>query len=200
MQTFHVTINFKSIDSKANFQSKELTTQHTMALTFFSDPFLSDFDFPLIERELLGPARRARQARRHDLVPTLKADVVERERDYEVHVDLPGVDPADVEVTVANGFLHIAAERKQVHEEKSEFSHTIERSFGRVQRSVPVPKNAVGESADARFNNGVLTVVLAKKPAVEPGRKLEIKIGASSSSAAPSSSSSLSSSGSEATA
>ena len=105
-------------------------------------------------------------------------DVIERENDYQVHVDLPGVDLKDVELTIANGLLHVAAERKQVHEEKSEFSHSIERSYGRVQRSVPLPVNAQADTGDANLNNGVLTVQFAKRPPAEPSRKLEIKTAA----------------------
>ena len=102
-------------------------------------------------------------------------DVIERENDFQVHVDLPGVDLKDVELTIANGMLHVSAERKQVHEEKSEYAHTIERSYGRVQRSVPLPGNAATETGDANLNNGVLTVQFAKRPPAEPTRKLEIK-------------------------
>jgi len=43
----------------------------------------------------------------------LAADVVEGDNDFHVHVDLPGVAPEDLDMNVANGFLHIKAERKQ---------------------------------------------------------------------------------------
>ena len=128
-----------------------------------------------VKRRRLGHAPNGSSSSLQRMLPSLHADVVEREGEYHVHVDLPGVNPSDVEVTVANGQVHISAERKQVHEEKTEFSHRIERSFGRVQRSVPIPENALGDTADARFDNGVLTVVLSKRPAVEASRKLEIK-------------------------
>lgn len=147
---------------------------------FFFEPF-DEADWQLAFSHPRKASRRHSQQgpEGRDVMPSLRADVIEREREYEIHADLPGVDPADVEVTVANGMVHISAERKQVHEEKSEFSHRIERSFGRVQRSVPIPENAVQDSADCRFDNGVLTIVMGKKPAMEPGRKLQIKTGAS---------------------
>jgi HSP20 family molecular chaperone IbpA len=110
-------------------------------------------------------------------LPQMKIDVVERENDFQVLADLPGVDMKDVDIQVANGALHISANRRQSHEEKTEFSHRIERSFGKVQRSIPVPKNALAESADARFENGVLTVQFEKRPQIENEgpRKLQIK-------------------------
>ena len=109
------------------------------------------------------------------IVPELKADVIERENDFQVHVDLPGVNKEDVELTVANGMVHIKAERSQSHEEKSEFSHKIERSYGVTQRSVPIPANAAEDTADATFNNGVLTVQFNKKATAPQSQKLAIK-------------------------
>ena len=111
------------------------------------------------------------------IVGPLRADLIEREGDYQVHVDLPGYDKSDVELTVANGALHIKAERKQSHEEKTEYSHKIERSYGSSQRSIPLPDNALTDSAEANFENGVLTVQFTKRPALEAARKLEIKAG-----------------------
>jgi HSP20 family protein len=103
--------------------------------------------------------------------------VIEKENSFEVHADLPGVDMKDVDIQLANGMLHIAAKREHVHEEKTQYTHHIERSFGQVKRSVAVPKNALLESADARFENGVLTVEFAKRPAIkdEGPRKLAIR-------------------------
>jgi HSP20 family protein len=109
-----------------------------------------------------------------ELTPILAADLVETESNYQVHVDLPGVDATDLHVTIANGSLHISAERKQVHENKSGLSHRIERSFGTVERAVAIPKNAVADSAETNFSNGVLTVTFAKKDNEAP-RKLEIR-------------------------
>jgi HSP20 family molecular chaperone IbpA len=107
----------------------------------------------------------------------LAADLIEREHDYQVHVDLPGVRPEDVEVMVSSGRVHIKAQRQQVHESSGStggYSHRIERSFGRVERSLAIPKNAVTDSAESHFDNGVLTVTFAKRE-VEAPRKLEIK-------------------------
>jgi HSP20 family protein len=113
----------------------------------------------------------------------VKVDVVERENDFQVHVDLPGVDMKDVDLQVANGQLHLSAKREQVHEEKNEYSHRIERSFGQVKRSVPLPKSAMVETADAKYENGVLTVQFTKRPSLEAAgpKKLAIRSGSASS-------------------
>jgi HSP20 family molecular chaperone IbpA len=169
------------------FQS--LSVKHKMAIRIHSfpaatlDDFLvpqrrrrNDFDFlPLvIGRDFdNGFSLGDKQFR---CGPDVKVDVVERANDFQVYVDLPGVDIKDVDLQVADGLLHLSAKREQVHEEKSEYSHRIERSFGQVKRSVPIPKTALPESADAKFENGVLTVQFTKRPALEAGpKKLAIR-------------------------
>ena len=121
------------------------------------------------------PVLRRSNDQLKDLTPILSADLVEGERDFSVHVDLPGVNPADVDVSVANGQLTIKAERKAVHEDNGAHSHRIERSYGKVQRSVALPRNANPDSADCEFVNGVLTVKFAKREEAPASRKLEVR-------------------------
>lgn len=128
-----------------------------------------------IYRDLAVPLRNSRKEFK-ELTPILSADLVERADDFQLHVDLPGVDASDLEVTIANGMVNIKAERKQVHEDKAGLHHRIERSFGSVQRSIPIPKNANSDSADASFVNGVLTVQFAKRQP-QGSRKLDVKLG-----------------------
>ncbi len=126
--------------------------------------------------QLIHNKRGRDQLHMKDLNPILNADLIESDNNYQVHVDLPGVQAGDIEVTVSNGALHIKAERKQVHEEKTGFSHRIERSYGTVERSVSLPKNASSDSAETNFVNGVLTVTFVKKE-IDTPRKLAINTG-----------------------
>lgn len=48
--------------------------------------------------------------------PLLSADLIESDTDYHVHCDLPGVERADLDITMNDGVLTIRAERKEVHE------------------------------------------------------------------------------------
>jgi HSP20 family molecular chaperone IbpA len=93
----------------------------------------------------------------------LKVDIVEHDSNYQVVADLPGCNLNDLDIQVANNMLHISAKRQQKHEDRTEFSHRIERSFGQVKRSIALPKNAIPDSADARFDNGVLCVQFEKR-------------------------------------
>lgn len=98
------------------------------------------------------------------LSPLLGSDLVESESDYKIHVDLPGVEVSDVEISlVENKFVVIQAERKHVHEEEKDKVHSMERSYGKVQRRFRLPANADVEKASSVFKQGVLTVTVPKK-------------------------------------
>lgn len=128
--------------------------------------------FPVFSHPLTGASELNEQVKA--ITPVLSADLVEGDDGYSVHVDLPGVDLNDLNVTVQHGVLTIKAERKAVHEDKSG-THKIERSYGKVQRSLSLPPNAAEDSADAAFVNGVLTIKFAKKAIENTQGKLKIR-------------------------
>jgi HSP20 family protein len=90
----------------------------------------------------------------------MSADIIESETDFHVHVDMPGVENIDVQID--SGYLTIAADRRIMHERDSDIAHTVERSFGKVKRRLPLPSNADVDNARARFVDGVLTVSFPK--------------------------------------
>ena len=49
--------------------------------------------------------------------PISSTDIVESDNDFYVHVDLPGIHPNDLDISINNGFLDIKAERRQIHED-----------------------------------------------------------------------------------
>ena len=106
--------------------------------------------------------------------PLLKADLIESESEYKVSADLPGVKAEDLEITVDHNCLLLKAERKQSHDNKTDKVHTIERSYGMVQRRIQLPRNADMDHAVTNLKNGVLTVTFPKV-ALPSARKLEIK-------------------------
>jgi HSP20 family molecular chaperone IbpA len=120
----------------------------------------------------------------------LKVDVVEVENSFEVHADLPGIDmkEVDVEIDESGQQLIISVKRWHVHDKQSNRTHDIERSFGQLVRSVPIPEGALADTADARFANGVLTVQFAKRPEASGGtgttKKLQIRAGSADEAAA----------------
>ena len=96
--------------------------------------------------------------------PVPKVDVRESDSEVEVTAELPGMDEADIDVSVADGVLTIRGERKVEHETMERGYLRRERSFGVIERVVPLPPGLDPNSATANFKNGVLTVTIAKTP------------------------------------
>jgi HSP20 family protein len=110
------------------------------------------------------------------LQPT--TDIAETDKEYEVTVELPGIDEKDVEVTLANGVLSIKGEKKFEREEKKKDYYLSERSFGSFQRSIRVPEDVDGEKVSAAFAKGVLTLKLPKlSEAQSTTKKIAVKAG-----------------------
>jgi len=132
---------------------------------FWRTPFRNSmFDVePFWRRQLAGAATPA-------------VDVVEKDNAYEITADLPGHDEKDVEVRLSNGNLTIKGEKREEKEEKKEDYYLKERHFGSFERMFRVPDGVDADKIEAKFNKGVLTVTLPKKPeAQKPSKKIEVK-------------------------
>jgi len=107
---------------------------------------------------------------------TPAADVVEKEKAYEITAELPGLDEKNVEVKVANGGVTIKGEKQEEKEEKKKDYYLHERRFGSFERYFRIPEGVDTDKIEASFKKGVLTVTLPKKPeAVKPEKKIEVK-------------------------
>ncbi len=103
-------------------------------------------------------------------------DVVEKEKAYEITAELPGMDEKNIEVKLAKGGVTIRGEKQEEKEEKNKDYYLHERSFGSFERRFAVPEGVDTDKIEASFRNGVLTVILPKKPeAVKPEKKIEVK-------------------------
>ena len=85
-------------------------------------------------------------------------DVSQREGTYNIHAELPGLQPKDVKVEVENDALVIQGERRSEHDEKEGGMQRTERQYGFFYRSIPLPEGAKVDQAKAKFNNGVLEI------------------------------------------
>jgi HSP20 family protein len=76
-----------------------------------------------------------------------------------VRVEIAGIDPdKDVEVSVEDDVLHIAAERRE--EEKTEERNYVRREFryGSFHRDLPLPRGTVQADVKASYKDGILEV------------------------------------------
>lgn len=109
-------------------------------------------------------------------VPRL--DVRESQGEIRICVELPGVQPSDVDLRVERNILTISGEKKNEAEQEQQDYHVMERSFGRFQRSVQLPFEPDPDQVRAAFEHGVLTVRVPKQPQHEKSRRIEIQGGA----------------------
>ena len=100
-------------------------------------------------------------------------DIAEKDKEYEITAELPGMDEKNIDVKFADGILTIKGEKTEEKEEKKKDYYLSERRFGSFQRSFQVPAGVDADKIDANFKNGVLTVVLPKSA---EARKNEKKI------------------------
>jgi HSP20 family protein len=89
-------------------------------------------------------------------------DLRETDKDVEIVAELPGMDEKDVDVQVTAGTLVIRGEKKSEQEAKDGDFVVRERSFGKIERLIPLPEGIDPNSASATFKNGVLTIKVAK--------------------------------------
>ncbi len=109
--------------------------------------------------------------RKDSFMPSV--DISETENEFEVSVALPGMKKEDITVDLENGRLSISGERKFENEENGKNFHRVESSFGSFNRSFQLPDTINEDSIEAKYNNGVLNITIAKS---EEKVKKQIKI------------------------
>ena len=106
-------------------------------------------------------------------VPPL--DVYESGDKYVVAVELPGIEPGDVEVSVEDSTLTIRGQRDFFYKDTDDESfRRIERRYGQFTRTLTLPSTANVEQVDASFDKGVLTIEVPKREEAKP-RKITVK-------------------------
>jgi HSP20 family protein len=132
-------------------------------------PF-ADAGFEDLVRTFFKPVRESREA-----AAPIKVDVTEQKDAFVVRAEVPGVTKDEIHVTIEGNQVTISAEVKRESEQKDgERVLRSERYFGAVYRSFVLPVELDEEHSQAKYENGVLELTLAKKPQVA-GRKLTIQ-------------------------
>jgi HSP20 family protein len=90
-------------------------------------------------------------------------------------VELPGVKKEDIDVTVHEGVLSVAGERKQEKEQSEAGTYRSERFYGRFHRTVSLPKPVKADAVKAVYKDGILTVSLPKTEEAKP-RQIEVNV------------------------
>ena len=97
-------------------------------------------------------------------------DIREEKDRFVLYADIPGVEPAQISITMDNGVLTIKGERGEESEQERETYKRMERARGVFYRRFSLPDTADAERISARGNNGVLEVVIPKQERLQPRR------------------------------
>ncbi len=110
--------------------------------------FFEDLDFPVV----LG--------RDGGVAPAF--DIAETDKAYTITGEIPGIEAKDLNVTYANGMLHIRGEKRREQEEKDERYYRIEREYGAFHRVFCLPEDVMADKVEAMYRDGVLRINLPK--------------------------------------
>ncbi len=104
-----------------------------------------------------------------------RVDIKEEAHRFVIYADLPGIDPQDIEVQMDKGILSIRGERRSESTTETERFSRVERRYGSFHRRFALPDSADPEGVAASGSNGVLEIVIPKRPETTPRR---IQVGA----------------------
>jgi HSP20 family protein len=108
-------------------------------------------------------------------------DVSEDADGIQISMELPGVDPDAVRLSLENNILTIRGEKTNRGEQKNERIHRFERTYGTFERTFVLPSTVDPENIEARYENGVLLVTIPKAERAKP-REIRVRASASGSS------------------
>jgi len=125
------------------------------------EDFFDDIDFPSFKMD-----------------DSMAVDVYEKGKNIIAEMNLPGVDPENVEIEVEDGYLRISGEHKSEKEEKEKNYYSREIRRGSFQKVVALPGDVQKDKVKAECEDGVLKVILPKATETKKNKvKVEVKGG-----------------------
>jgi HSP20 family protein len=112
-----------------------------------------------------GPGQRA-------WAPAL--DIAERPDAYLLTVEVPGVKPEDLDITLEGGVLTVQGERRFQDESTDQQWHRVERRYGAFRRSITLPSQTQADKIEASFEDGLLHITVPKTDAAMP-KRIEVR-------------------------
>jgi HSP20 family protein len=103
-------------------------------------------------------------------------DISERKDAYLVTVELPGIKPEDLDITMEDGLLTIQGERQFTQESSEQQFHRVERRYGAFRRSITLPAQVQAEQIEATADNGMLQIMVPKMEAAKP-KRIQVRAG-----------------------
>ena len=102
-----------------------------------------------------------------------KMDIYETEKEIVAEIEIPGIDPKNIDIEVGDSSLKIETKKESKKEEKNKGYFRKEISTGSYRRIVSLPESIKKEKAVADYENGMLKI---KIPKIKEEKKLKIKV------------------------
>ena len=140
------------------------------------DPFRDLFDLQKQINKLFDSSfsRLPQQFVSEDIF-TPVIDLYEKDNEYVVEAELPGLKQNEINVSMEDDILTISGERKREKEVKRENFYRSERSYGKFVRRIALPQDADKEKVKASYKDGVLKVSIPKSEEAKP-KKIDVKV------------------------
>lgn len=101
-------------------------------------------------------------------------DLKETPDSYILKVEIPGIDPDDIDIQVSQDSLTVRGERREEEKREGESWHVVERSYGSFLRTVDFPTNVKADGVEAETEDGILTLTIPKTTDHQP-KKITVK-------------------------
>ena len=106
--------------------------------------------------------------------PMPALELLERDTNYRLTAELPGMKDDDIDISLADGILTIKGQKEEDKERKEGGFMLSERRYGAFERRVRLPSDADPGGIEAKFKKGVLTLTIAKDEKAPKSQKITI--------------------------
>jgi len=112
---------------------------------------------------------------RLEFTRAIPVDIAESERELILRAELPGFNKDEIKLKVTPTTIDISAEKKKISIDKGKTFYRQERSYGSARRIMTLPAEVKPEGMKAKFENGILEVIMPKKE-VKKKEEKEVKV------------------------
>lgn len=101
-------------------------------------------------------------------------DLSETKDSLLAEIEVPGINPEDIDISVTGDTLTVTGEKKQETAEKGKTYHLTERIYGKFSRSMRLPVTVDPDRVEARYKDGILSITLGKTESPR-SKRIEVK-------------------------
>jgi HSP20 family protein len=115
------------------------------------------------------------QLPRLDFQKAIPVEIAETDNEVALRAELPGFSKDEIKLNVSSNSAEISAQKRKVSEERGDNFFRTEKTFGAARRTVPLPAEVKTDGVKAKFENGVLKVVMLKKGEKKDAKQVRVE-------------------------